>query len=207
MACLIYSVTIWLCTHDYFLCHAESWLLLTCIGDRFAQQWLMVFCTPKAHLSATIKLHSLHLVSRSGLWRLNPFILFLILSLCFLHGDTSDTFTVKAFIPSSQFCLCRRPWHTCTHDSCDYLSAGQLLVGGSMKTWLIKNEKNPVKGAELGPSDLPAATGQNKKNVKQGFPKSSSVPLPPRKGVRLCPRERKRGVGGLCCSSTWIISG
>lgn len=87
-------------------------------------------CTPRPHLSITIKSHSLHLVSPSRLQKFNLFILFL--SLFLLHVVTcSHTFTIESFLtPLDKFFffllfnnfLNQEREHTCTHSLSGYLS-------------------------------------------------------------------------------------
>lgn len=75
--------------------------------------------------------------------------------------------------------------HTHMHSPSGYLSPGcegQLLVGGSVGTLdKGKRKDSREKGDERGPSACPAAMQQQPDGTrerKQGFPKSSSVPLP-----------------------------
>lgn len=66
---------------------------------------------------------------------------------------------------------------------CHLAIRGQLLVGGSVGTLDKEKRKDRrEKGDERGPSACPAAMQQQPdgtREKKQGFPKSSSVPLPP----------------------------
>lgn len=131
-------------------------------------------CTPKPHLSITIKSHSLHLVSPSHLQKLNPFILFLVLSLSHTVSHVHITLQSNLFSLSHMFFIkYMDTWrvHTLMHSRSGYLSPGckgQLLVGGSLGT-VDKGERNDSreKGDERGPSACPAAVQQQPDGTRE----------------------------------------
>ena len=138
-------------------------------------------CTPKPHLSITIKSHSLHLVSLfhpTDIESFHPRSLFLSYMVLLVHilffFLQSNLFSPH---PVFFFFIVDTHTHRCTqYLSVTWLYRGQLPVGGSVGTLDKEQRKDSrEKGDERGPSACPAAMQQQPdgtREKKQGFPKN-----------------------------------